>query len=110
MPETEKPKLNWLVAGLVIAFIAAIDLTMLVLDFLLVGLVLNWLIIFVALLTVSLWLMINGLMTPWRGVALWQLLITGFVPFAMTTTISIMLARIIAQEKLGGLAPVLDKK
>ncbi len=101
MAEEKKEKINWVEGGMLIGLTAVIDIIKIILYFLFIGIVLNWIINFAFLLAVSVWLLLKGALTLGRGLSLWQALITGMIPFAMTATISLLLARIIAQDKLG---------
>lgn len=109
----DKPRINWVEGGIVIAIVAILDAAMAVIDFLcgflvvtiVIAFVVNLVILFTSLLSLSLWLLLRRSITWGRAIALWQLLISGFIPFAMTTTMSIMIARIIGGKVVAKIAP-----
>lgn len=114
---SQKPKISWIEGGIVIGVVAIIDCVMVVIDFVMAFLIItivaaiaiNWMIIFTSVLCLTLWLLIRRSLTWSRAIALWQLVISGLVPFAMTTTVSILVAKVIGGEILDKAAPGASK-
>ncbi|MBI2099785.1 MAG: hypothetical protein HYT48_00385 [Candidatus Vogelbacteria bacterium] len=105
MAEAKKAKMGWLGGGVAIGLAAMVDLVKLLLYFILIGFVVNWIISFMFLLAFAIWLTLKHAMTLPRGITLLGAVVYSLVPFAMTGTVAGMVARIIAGDKLAVAIP-----